>query len=165
MIVPTAANRRHAAGFTLLELMIAAAIVALLAGIAIPSYQQYVLRTQRAVARAALVDIAAKMEVEALKTRSYPTNFDFYLRRGSGDSALLGEVEIGIDRRGRFIAEGLSDPASIYSIRLTATARAFELVATAQHDQAADTRCSALVLTSTGMRSALPGNRPECWSR
>lgn len=163
--MPTATARRHHGGFTLLELMIAAVIVALLAGIAIPSYRQYVLRTHRAMARATLVDIAAKLEVEALKNRRYPSDFDFYLRRGNGDSTLLGEDEFGIDRHGRLLADGVSDPASLYAIRLVATARTFELTATAQHDQAADTRCRVLVLTSAGMRRALPDNHPECWSR
>lgn len=163
--MPSVVRRRRLAGFTLLELMAAVAIVVVLASLAIPGYRQYVLRAQRSVARAALVDIAAKLEVEALQHRRYPSNFDFYLRRGDGDSGLLGEVEIGLDRRGRFIAEGLSDPASIYSIRLNRTDRTFELRATAQHDQTADRRCQVLILNSTGLRSALPGNAPECWSR
>lgn len=163
--MPVTAKHRTTAGFTLLELMVAVAIVALLATLALPGYQQYVLRTQRAVARAALVDIAAKMEVEALKDRRYPTTFDFYLRRAEGDDGLLGEVEIGIDRKGRFVADGIDDPASLYSIRLTATDTAFELRATAQHEQARDRRCNVLVLTSTGLRSSAPDNHAECWSR
>ncbi len=49
-------------GFTLVELMIAIAVIAILAAIAYPSYEQYVLRTHRAAARSCLVELAQWME-------------------------------------------------------------------------------------------------------
>lgn len=39
-------SRRHRAGFTLIELMIVIAIIAILATLAIPAYQNYVIRAQ-----------------------------------------------------------------------------------------------------------------------
>lgn len=50
------------AGFTLIELMIAVAIIAILAMIAYPSYQQYVLKSHRVDAKTALLDLATRQE-------------------------------------------------------------------------------------------------------
>lgn len=52
--------RNRSSGFTLLELMIVAAIVGILLAVAIPGYQQYILRGKQAGARAVLLDIAQK---------------------------------------------------------------------------------------------------------
>jgi len=51
-----------ARGFTLIELMIAVVIVGLLAAIAYPSYRQHVYEARRAEAKAALIDVAQRLE-------------------------------------------------------------------------------------------------------
>lgn len=60
-------------GFTLIELMIAVAIVAILAAIAWPSYQQYVIRGKRSAAQAQMMDIANREQQYLLANRSYAT--------------------------------------------------------------------------------------------
>lgn len=50
------------AGFTLIEVMIAVAVIGILSAIAIPNYSQYVLRSQLAEAKAKLSDMRAKLE-------------------------------------------------------------------------------------------------------
>lgn len=60
-------------GFTLIELMIAVAIVAILAAIAYPSYQQYVIRANRAAAQTFMLAIANKQEQFILDARRYAT--------------------------------------------------------------------------------------------
>jgi type IV pilus assembly protein PilE len=55
-------SQTRAAGFTLIELMIAVAVAALLASIALPSYQNYVRRGQLSDAFTTLADMRVKME-------------------------------------------------------------------------------------------------------
>ncbi len=64
-------------GFTLIELMIVVAIVAILAGIALPAYDDYVRRAKRSEAQAALTNIAALQEryYSGVSPPSYTTNF------------------------------------------------------------------------------------------
>jgi type IV pilus assembly protein PilE len=58
-------------GFTLIELMITVAIVAILAAIAMPSYKEYVKRGHRAAAQAEMMDIANREQQFLLSNRSY----------------------------------------------------------------------------------------------
>jgi type IV pilus assembly protein PilE len=62
---------RHAKGFTLIELMIVVAIVAILAGIAVPGYNSYVMRSKISEAVAHLSDMRVKMEQYFLDHRTY----------------------------------------------------------------------------------------------
>jgi type IV pilus assembly protein PilE len=60
-------------GFTLLEVMIACAIVAILAAIAYPSYVSSVQKSRRAEAKAALLGVASQLERYTTEKGTYAT--------------------------------------------------------------------------------------------
>lgn len=60
-------------GFTLIEVMVTVAIVGILASIALPSYQQYVIRSNRSAVQQFMLDIANHEEQFMLDVRSYTT--------------------------------------------------------------------------------------------
>ncbi|WP_071003705.1 prepilin-type N-terminal cleavage/methylation domain-containing protein [Psychrobacter sp. AntiMn-1] len=61
----------HEQGFTLIELMIVVAIIGVLAAIAYPSYQQYVIKTKRTDMMSEMQNIAAQIESRKLAQGSY----------------------------------------------------------------------------------------------
>jgi type IV pilus assembly protein PilE len=62
---------RKQPGFTIIELMIVVVILAILAMIVYPSYQDYVIRSQLAEARTALSDMRVRMEQYFQDNRTY----------------------------------------------------------------------------------------------
>jgi type IV pilus assembly protein PilE len=66
--------RARTRGFSLIELMITVTIVVILAAIALPSYRNYVLRSQRVDATAALLAIAGAQEKFYIQNNTYAGN-------------------------------------------------------------------------------------------
>src|SRR5687767_7856184 len=66
-------SRRDSGGFSLIELMIVSAIIGIMAMIAIPSYDRYVVRSNRAVAKQFMLTAASKQEQYILDARTYAT--------------------------------------------------------------------------------------------
>lgn len=85
-------KQKSSQGFTLIEVMIVVAIVAILAAIAVPNYSRYVERGRRAEARELLMRVAAAEE-------RYYTNFNRYTDNITGPApAGLGLLDL----RGEF---------------------------------------------------------------
>jgi type IV pilus assembly protein PilE len=64
-------KKSHVRGFTLIELMIVVAVVAILASIAYPSYRDSVLKGKRASARAALAELLQQQERYMTQRNTY----------------------------------------------------------------------------------------------
>jgi type IV pilus assembly protein PilE len=60
-------------GFTLIEVMIVVVIIAILATLAIPGYREYVMRSHRRAAQAAMMEIATQQQQYFVANRAYAT--------------------------------------------------------------------------------------------
>ncbi len=69
-VMPTARRHRQT-GFTLIELMIAVAIVAILSAVALPAYNGYVMRSRIPEATAGLATRQVRLEQAFQDTRTY----------------------------------------------------------------------------------------------
>ena len=99
-------------GFTLIELMITVAIVAILVSIAYPSYTQYVIRGHRAAAQTEMMDIANRQQQFFLANRQYATSL------GALNYVLPPDVDARYDA-GLAANNGASPPN--FTITFTAT--------------------------------------------
>jgi type IV pilus assembly protein PilE len=102
-------------GFTLIELVVAVAIVAILAAIALPSYRGYVTRGSREAVQSELVELAGVQEKIFLNSNAY-TN-------------LVTNAYTGASTGGLGVTTGRSRD-SRYTFSATVTGASFTLTAT-----------------------------------
>jgi type IV pilus assembly protein PilE len=102
-------SRRATGGFTLIELMIVVAIIGILAMIAVPSYDRYVIRSNRAMAKQFMLSVASKQEQYILDARTYATTV--------GALGLTAPAELV--NRYAFSLDACAAPCSTYKIRAT----------------------------------------------
>ena len=136
-----APSRRQLAGFTLIELMIAVVVVALLAAIALPSYQSSVRKARRADAMDAAVGVQHAQE----RHRSNHTAY----------AATLAAMGLSVSSTNSYYGAVLSAvSANGYTLTLTAASGS---------SQASDTGCTALTVVVTNGSPVY--NPPGCWSK
>lgn len=139
-------------GFTLVEVLIAMAIVGILSAFAIPSYFEYIQRANRAEARAALMDASQYMQ------QFYSINNSYKLKRDGTTPVALPESLTRSPKTG----------AARYTISLVEsklTRHAYELQAV----PVSKDPCGTFLLNNAGLRS-LKGNNVKdgftlnkCW--
>jgi type IV pilus assembly protein PilE len=131
-------------GFTLLELVIACAIVAILASIAYPSYINSVQKSRRAEATAALLGVASQME-------------RFSTEKGSYATATLGAASPAV-----FANHTENSYYNLSLANLTATTYTVQAAPTGA--QATDP-CGTLTYTESGVKDVSGGTwtKSQCW--
>jgi type IV pilus assembly protein PilE len=107
--------RRSSKGFTLIELMIAIAILAILVAIAFPAYQNYVRRAQRSTAKTVLLQAAQWLERYRIANNGY-LNADTNLPAGFSRSPATGTIQYdisAISTSSGYVLKAVPDPAGI----------------------------------------------------
>lgn len=144
------APTRTDAGVTLLELLVALAICAVLAAVAYPSYRRHVLRAHRIEAIDSLLAIAAEQERHHLAHGRYAG----HLRTRDGTGLPVAPVT----------------PRGLYALSVDASAPAGYVAmasVVAGGPQAADRLCARFTLSATGQRSAADAagrdTTLDCW--
>ena len=145
-------------GFTLIELMIAVAVVAILAAIAYPSYQDSIVKSRRADAKSALLELSVIMERLYTATGCYNSGIDKVCGGTSTDdgnpTARTTPPLLPFDVAPKSAFNSAVAAASVkanYDLAVTATASAFTITATPRSN-APDTGCTSLTLTNAGVK-------------
>src|SRR5262245_10870116 len=129
-------------GITLIELIVAMVVVAILAAVAIPTYRQQLIRTNRSNAKTALLSTAQNLERCFTRTNTY-----------------IGCVAMPFTT-----AEGNYQISEVAA----ATATTFNLRAVPQGTQANDAQCATFTLNQANVRAvtgSLAATPAQCWGR
>jgi type IV pilus assembly protein PilE len=154
------ASRRR--GFTLIEIMIVVAILAILAAVALPNYFGSVRKSRRADAIALMSQVAQAEERWRTNNSTYSNDF------GTSQLAVRSTAASGVT----------SLTESYYTISVpTNTATQYTVRAVARASQVSDTQCAAMEMrmnagtvthfsaTSVGALGTATGDPNRCWSR
>jgi type IV pilus assembly protein PilE len=145
--------KTRAAGFTLIDLLVAVVIIGILSAIAIPMYQNYVTNAKRGQAKSVMLNLSQMEE------RYYTNNYTYYA---------VSSVPPTADPNGWSNYAGQSMTGRTYDIAVTTTpappasSTAFLITATPSNGFA-DATCGALTLDNFGNKGSVAGNSSPCW--
>ena len=141
--------RPAAPGFTVIELMVVVAIVGIIAAVAVPSYQQHIVRSRRAQAASCMQEFSQFME------RFYTTNLR-YDQDTAGNAVALPALAC--------TAENKLDSHYTLSFDGAVAARTYKLKAVPKGVQATkDSACGTLMLDQAGKRTTSTGTPESCF--
>lgn len=154
--------RRRVAGFTLIELVVAMVVAAILAAIAIPAYSSYVRKSRRVEAKNALLDVQTLEERFYSTQNTYTTDFS---QLGYGASA-ASSVTVG---NGYYtMSVPVRTTTAVAPTATTAgTPEVVSITAAALGDQLKDTTCRSFTVTTDGKQGASDATGVDststCW--
>ena len=134
-------------GFTLIELMIVVAVVALLAAVALPSYRAQVRKSKRTDAKMSLLDLASREERYSTTNNSYTHAY--------ANLGFASDFPVAVPSATTFN----------YALAVTAAGTStFTITATPNGDQVNDT-CGTYQLTEQGVQSntGATTDSATCW--
>lgn len=126
-------------GFSFIELLITVAIIGILAGVAYPSYTDYVMRSNRSEAQRELMRFANLQEQVFVDSRSY-----------ASDMKGLGSNTVGFRTASKnYVIKVISHTATTYTLK-----------AIAKNGQLNDTGCTGLKINHLGVKTPA-----VCWEK
>ena len=127
-------------GFTLIEMMIVVALIAILAAIALPAYTEQIKKSRRAEAQAYMLAVAARQQQFLVDTRAYAagTTASVVLPQPTNVTAGYGTVAMAL----------LAGPPPTFTITATPTG-----------GQTTE-KCGTLTINQTGTKTAAVSG---CW--
>lgn len=154
-------NRSGTRGFTLIELMITVAIVALLASIAYPAYLNSILKGRRAEGRSALLNLLQQQERFYTQTGSY-------MSFAEGATGNNGTIDIaGTATGGQAIPfkteSGNGSPAYRLSAAACTGVTRNECIVLSAVPQRSDPEAGTLTVTTAGAKSCTGTKTSVCW--
>ena len=136
-------------GFTLIELMIVIVVVAILTAVALPAYQNSVLKSNRSAAKGVLFNVASRLEQFFINSKEYTDDLE----------------ELGLPAA--YYIDNQSDVApaasGIYLINLSTVGGGYSISAVPQKFQAKDKQCGTFTLTDLGVKTATGSLAAQCW--
>ena len=137
---------RAVRGFTLIELMITVAIIAILAAVALPSYQDYVRKSRRADAQSFLSEVVARQQHFLVDRRAYAVSIT--------DAPASNGLGVTIP----------ANISSYYTVTMAtnngASPPSFTVTGTPTGSQASE-KCGTLTINQSGTKTA--SGSGTCW--
>ncbi len=156
-------SKRRVGGFSLVELMVVVAVLAIIATIGYPMYTQQVLKGRRVDARAGLTEIAMALEREFAAWGQY-SELPASINTDGTVDITFNDGAPAADANSRLVADLnriAREYGTFYTFDITATASAYTVTATPIGIQAEDAGCAGFGVDQTGTKTAT--DLDLCW--